>query len=107
MYSSKLCRDRYSMNAMVLLPYPSYFSSGFQLFYPPRVIPIGHFRLPCSCPHIPIGHSRTPAFPVMFPVISHVRVIPTLLSTNTTVSNHTTEKCGEVTDTSYDGTDVW
>jgi len=51
----------------------SYFASGFQLFYPPRVIPICHFGLPCSCPHIPIVHSRIPALPV----ISHVRVIPT------------------------------
>jgi len=80
MYSSKLYRDRYSMNAMVLLPYPPYFVNGFHPFYLPRVIPICHFSLPCSCPHIPICHSWTPAFPVMLPVISHVRVIPTNMS---------------------------
>jgi len=86
MYLSGLCRDRYSLDAMVLLSYLPYFASGFQLFYPPRVIPIGHFRLPCSCLHIPIGHSRIPAFPVMSPVISHVRVIPTH-------GTHTDEGC--------------
>jgi len=34
-YSSRLCRDRYSMNAMVLLPYPPLFSfAGFRPLYP-------------------------------------------------------------------------
>ena len=89
MYSSKLCRDRYSMNAMVLLPYPSYFASEFQLFYPSRVIPICHFGLPCSCPHIPIVHSWIPAFPV----ISHVRVTPTAASSIALMNKESSPLC--------------
>jgi len=34
MYLSRLCRDRYSMNAMVLLPYPSFPSPDFVPYIP-------------------------------------------------------------------------
>jgi len=77
MYLSKLCRDRYSKNAMVLLPCP--FSSGANSssFIPSDLIPIALIRDPGFLPHIPIILFWIPAFPV---ISSHVRVVPTVLS---------------------------
>jgi len=74
MYLFELCRDRYSMNAMVLLPYPSYFRANSSSFIPSDLIPIALIRDPGCIPHIPIILFRSPAFPV---TSLHVRVIPT------------------------------
>jgi len=76
MYLSKLCRDRYSMDAMVLLPYPSYFRANSSSFIPSDLVPIALIRDPGSVPHIPIILFRFPAFPV---ISLHVRVVPTVI----------------------------
>jgi len=65
MYSSRLCRDRYSMNAMVLLPCPSSNSVRIPaLFIPFDFIPIALIRDPGFFPHVPIILFKFPAFPV-------------------------------------------
>jgi len=63
MYLYGLCRDRYSMNAMVLLPY--YFATGANssAFIPSDLIPIALIRDPGFFPHVPIILFRVPAFP--------------------------------------------
>jgi len=72
MYSSKLCRDRYSKNAMVLLLISGRIPA---LFISSDLIPIALIRDPGFISHIPIILFRFPAFPV---ISLHVRVIPTL-----------------------------
>jgi len=76
MYSSKLCRDRYSMNAMVLLPYYPFYSIGnFASFYPKCSIPNCLHSDVLS--HIPIASIGQPTYPVIHhPGPMHVRVYP-------------------------------
>jgi len=66
MYLFGLCRDRYSMNAMVLLPFFLFFvrriSSSFILS---DLIPIALIRDPGFFPHIPIVLFWISAFPVI------------------------------------------
>jgi len=81
-------QDRYTMNAMVLLPYSSFKLPGeFQLFYPSDLIPIALIRDPGFFPHVPIILFRFPALPV---ISLHVRVIPTR-SCSSTGSEKTTD----------------
>jgi len=51
MYLLRLCRDRYSMNAMVLLPYPPFSFAGFRSLYPSTKIQTCLFGHPSFYPH--------------------------------------------------------